>query len=123
MLILDNLEQIIDVGPAITDLLERLPDLSALATSRTPLRIRAEHRLAVDSLPIPSDEVSEDELPRNPAVETFSELAQIREHIDPETLHRECDAGSLADLDAALETALATLDAVLATARDKREAG
>jgi predicted ATPase/DNA-binding SARP family transcriptional activator len=56
LLVLDNLEQVTAAGPAIADLIACCPDLTILATSRAPLRIRAErlYLLGVLGLPDPT---------------------------------------------------------------------
>ena len=50
LILLDNLEQVVDCAPAISALLAACPDLTLLATSRTPLRLRAEREYAVPPL-------------------------------------------------------------------------
>jgi predicted ATPase/DNA-binding SARP family transcriptional activator len=50
LILLDNLEQVVDCAPAISALLAACPGLSLLATSRTPLRLRAEREYAVPPL-------------------------------------------------------------------------
>ena len=44
LLLLDNLERVLDVAPALTQLVTLCPDLVVLATSRAPLRIRVRAR-------------------------------------------------------------------------------
>jgi predicted ATPase/DNA-binding SARP family transcriptional activator len=56
LLVLDNLEQIVGAGAVVARLLEACPGLTILATSRHPLRIRAEHLYRLDILDLPSDE-------------------------------------------------------------------
>ena len=51
LLILDNLEQVIPVGPRLLPLLEACPNLGILLTSRERLRIRGEHEYPVPPLP------------------------------------------------------------------------
>ncbi len=53
LLILDNLEQVIAVAPFIAQLLAIGPKLKLLATSRVPLRIRAEREYPLPTLPVP----------------------------------------------------------------------
>jgi predicted ATPase len=50
LLLLDNFEQIVAGAPRLTALLEAAPHVRVLVTSREPLRIRGEHRYAVDPL-------------------------------------------------------------------------
>ena len=50
LILLDNLEQVVDCAPAVSALLAACPDLTLLATSRTPLRLRAEREYAVPPL-------------------------------------------------------------------------
>jgi predicted ATPase/DNA-binding XRE family transcriptional regulator len=48
LLVLDNLEQVLDCGPQLAELVMHCPDVVVLATSRAPLRVRPEreHRVA-----------------------------------------------------------------------------
>ncbi|CAA9524294.1 MAG: hypothetical protein AVDCRST_MAG73-368, partial [uncultured Thermomicrobiales bacterium] len=50
LLLLDNLEQVAEVGPALADLLRACPGVSLLATSRVSLRIGGEHLFPVPPL-------------------------------------------------------------------------
>jgi len=52
LLYLDNLEQLAGVSAQIGALLDRVPDLQILATSRTPLRLSVEHLLPLEPLTI-----------------------------------------------------------------------
>ena len=72
LLVLDNLEQVVDVGPDLARLLEAAPDLRILASSREPLRIGGEQEMPVPVL----DEML--------AVELFVDRArQVRPDLDP----------------------------------------
>jgi predicted ATPase len=57
LLVLDNLEHLLDAAGPIADLLGSTTGVQVLATSREPLRIRAEHQVQVTSLSA-SDAVS-----------------------------------------------------------------
>ncbi|MGH3079711.1 MAG: BTAD domain-containing putative transcriptional regulator [Gaiellaceae bacterium] len=52
LLVLDNFEHLLDASPEIAGLLADVPGLTILATSRGPLRLRAEARYEVGPLPI-----------------------------------------------------------------------
>jgi predicted ATPase/class 3 adenylate cyclase len=52
LLYLDNLEHLPTVAPVVAELLDRVPDLQILATSRTPLRLSAERVLPLEPLSI-----------------------------------------------------------------------
>jgi predicted ATPase/DNA-binding SARP family transcriptional activator len=51
LLLLDNLEQVVDAAPHLSELLGRCPNLHLLTTSRAPLRIAGEREYRVDPLP------------------------------------------------------------------------
>jgi non-specific serine/threonine protein kinase len=78
LLVLDNLEQVVAAGPGIADVLQDCPDLVVLATSRTPLRLRGEHEVAVKPLALPDPAEGHDPtvLARVPAVALFVERAR-----------------------------------------------
>ena len=78
LLILDNLEHVVSVTPALAHLLEACPRLQLLATSRVRLHLGAEHLYPVLPLPVP---VLEPTLNRplvaaNPAAALFVQRAQ-----------------------------------------------
>ncbi len=67
LLVLDNLEQLPGAAPVLADLVARCPDLVVLATSRAPLRVRAEREVVLPPLATPhSDDV--DAVRASPAV-------------------------------------------------------
>lgn len=53
LLIPDNLEQVIDAAEDVAELLKACPHLTILATSREPLRVRAERVLTIPPLAVP----------------------------------------------------------------------
>ncbi|MGH2618229.1 MAG: ATP-binding protein, partial [Thermomicrobiales bacterium] len=73
LLLLDNFEQVVDAAPFIDDLLDAAPGLVVIATSREPLRLRAEREYAVNPLPLPQRRagVSLEEALGSPAVQLF----------------------------------------------------
>ena len=75
LLILDNVEQVANVGAAIIALLERAPQIRILITSRRALRVRPERELSVQPLPLPGPGLSVSELALNPSVQLFLERA------------------------------------------------
>jgi predicted ATPase/transcriptional regulator with XRE-family HTH domain len=79
LLVLDNLEQVVAAGPSIARLLADCPDLAVLVTSRTALRVRGEHTLALSplDLPRPSDLADVQVLAGVPAVALFVERARM----------------------------------------------
>ncbi|MBA3414667.1 MAG: tetratricopeptide repeat protein, partial [Chloroflexia bacterium] len=83
VLLLDNLEQIRPVaalGKAVAGLLAAAPALTILATSRAPLRIRAEREWPVEPLAVPDPDLARllppAALAENPAVALFLERAR-----------------------------------------------
>jgi len=53
LLVLDNFEQLVDAGPAVSSLLAAAPNLKALVTSRAPLHLSGEHEYSVPPLTVP----------------------------------------------------------------------
>lgn len=70
LLVLDNLEQVLDVGPRLVALTDRTAGLRLLVTSRAPLGVRAEQTLPLDTLGVPTDDGLE-EVAASPAVQLF----------------------------------------------------
>jgi predicted ATPase/DNA-binding SARP family transcriptional activator len=57
LLVLDNVEQVLEVGPSVAELLGACPQLKVLATSREPLHVTAEHLYPVG--PLDEEEAAE----------------------------------------------------------------
>ncbi|MDF2758941.1 MAG: adenylate/guanylate cyclase protein, partial [Thermomicrobiales bacterium] len=53
LLVLDNVEHLIEAAPVVSELLGAAPELKVLATSRVPLRLRAEREYPVPPLSLP----------------------------------------------------------------------
>ncbi len=77
LLLLDNLEQVTEAGRDIAALVAACPELSVLATSRAPLRLRAEQEFPVEPLAPPDSQGarSVQALATNPAVALFVQRA------------------------------------------------
>jgi predicted ATPase/DNA-binding SARP family transcriptional activator len=84
LLVLDNLEHLLsaerrkseDVAAVVKLLLERVPDLCCLATSRQPLQLSGERAISVEPLPVPDEDESADEVSANPSVRLFVDRAR-----------------------------------------------
>jgi len=77
LLLLDNCEQVAAAGHDIAALTAGCPALRILATSRSPLRIRDEHRFPLDPLPLPTaTEAEATTLSQSDAVRLFVERSQ-----------------------------------------------
>ena len=94
MLTLDNLEQVDGAGRVATRLLDALPELSIIATSRIPLRVGGEVEFAVPPLGLPADP-SPAAIAGSPAGELF--------------LRRARAVGQATDIDAATASDIAHL--------------
>lgn len=80
LLVLDNFEHLVDAAPAIATILNGCPGLTILITSRSPLRLSAEHLYTVPPLPLPSTSEHEDlaRIQETPAVRLFVDRARAR---------------------------------------------
>jgi predicted ATPase/DNA-binding CsgD family transcriptional regulator/transcriptional regulator with XRE-family HTH domain len=77
LLVLDNLEQIVDGAPALATLLAGCPRLTILATSRVPLRLRAERQYQVAPLAVPvATDATLELIAQTAAVQLFVECAR-----------------------------------------------
>ncbi|HUG47083.1 MAG TPA: NB-ARC domain-containing protein [Candidatus Limnocylindria bacterium] len=56
LLLLDNLEQVVEAGAVVTELLRRAPELKVVVTSRVVLRVYGEHEFPVPPLGLPGGE-------------------------------------------------------------------
>jgi predicted ATPase len=70
LLVLDNLEQIGDIGPLVADLIGTNPHLRIVATSRSPIRVRGEREVPIDPLAVPN-------LKRLPRLEVLSQYDSV----------------------------------------------
>lgn len=75
LLVLDNLEQLSEVGSLAADLLDNAPGLKVLATSRVPLRLAIEHEIRVPPLDVPDADASHDVIAEVAGVKLFTSRA------------------------------------------------
>jgi predicted ATPase/class 3 adenylate cyclase len=92
LIILDNVEQVVEAAPMVQQLLDAAPGLVILATSREPLRLRAEREIPVDPLPVAESDDSPEIALASPAIRLFLERAQA---VKPAFV---LDAGNVADV-------------------------
>jgi predicted ATPase/DNA-binding CsgD family transcriptional regulator len=78
LLVIDNFEQVLEAAPLVADLLACCPSLTALVTSRAPLRLREEQLYPVPPLAVPEATAapSPEALSASPAVALFVERAR-----------------------------------------------
>lgn len=69
LLVLDNLERLLPAATALAELLSAAPGLLMLATSRAPLRLRAEYEYQVPPLALPDADAQFDAIARSEAVQ------------------------------------------------------
>ncbi|HET9660203.1 MAG TPA: LuxR C-terminal-related transcriptional regulator, partial [Thermomicrobiales bacterium] len=74
LLVIDNMEHLAEGATMLGTLLERLPGLSLLVTSRVPLRLIGEREVRIS--PFPAIESSDAELENHPAIRLFIERAR-----------------------------------------------
>ena len=75
LLVLDNMEQILAAGPDLGQVLEALPGVKVLVTSRAPLRLSWEHEYPLSTLPVPSEDAGPGTIADSDAVALFVERA------------------------------------------------
>lgn len=95
LLVLDNFEHLLDAAPLVGDLLQTIPGLNVLVTSRAPLHLLAEQEYPVAPLQVPEPIDPVAEALRSPAVRLFVERAK---RIRPDYELSTGDAGPVADL-------------------------
>lgn len=78
LLVLDNLEQLLEAAPLLSELLAAAPNVKALVTSRSPLHVYGEHEFPVPPLDLPDIDTlpAPEVLAGYPAVALFAERAQ-----------------------------------------------
>src|SRR5215211_4603187 len=77
---LDGFEHVLDAAPLVAELLTAAPELTVVATSREPLRVRAERLVRVDPLAVPAQTDTDWSIERaRGAVELFVAVARARD--------------------------------------------
>ena len=76
LLVLDNFEQVLGAASEVADLLQRVPGLRVLVTSRVVLRLRGEQEWRVDPLGVPPPGITLALLAEVPAVRLFVDRAR-----------------------------------------------
>ncbi len=71
LLVLDNFEHVVEAAPMVARLLAGAPNLRVVTTSRTPLRLGAEHVYLVPPLGVPDRGLDTEALAENDAVAVF----------------------------------------------------
>ncbi len=102
LLLIDNFEQVLEAGPGLAALLDACPGVSALVTSRRPLRLRGERQIVVEPLAVPAAAAELGTSSRAveavvgaPAAELFVERAQ---RVHPRFVVGPGNVGAIADL-------------------------
>lgn len=95
LLVLDNLEQLLDAAQDIGRLLDTLPGIRILATSRSPLRLTWENEYPLAPLPVPTASAGIETVAESDAVTLFVERARtVRPDFDLDT----ANAGIVAEI-------------------------
>jgi predicted ATPase/class 3 adenylate cyclase len=76
LVVLDNMEQVLGAAPDVGQVLETLPNVRILVTSRSPLRIAWEHEYPLAPLPVPEPDADFGSIVDSDAVILFTERAQ-----------------------------------------------
>ncbi len=94
LLVLDNLEQVLDAAPSLTELLASCSRFTLLVTSRAPLRVSGEHSFPVPplALPMPGTHLNLEEIALTEAVQLFVARARAA---DPHFELTEANASSV----------------------------
>jgi predicted ATPase/class 3 adenylate cyclase len=75
LLLLDGFEEVVEAGPAVAGLLDHVPSLTLLVTSRRPLRVVGERELAVQPMTLPARSDDPASVAESDAVQLFMERA------------------------------------------------
>ena len=100
LVVLDNFEHVLEAAAMVATLIAGTPRLRVLATSRTPLRLGAEHLYMVPPLGVPDHGLNTDEIAENDAVAVFVARATA---IDDSFHLTDANAADVADVCRLLE--------------------
>jgi predicted ATPase/class 3 adenylate cyclase len=96
LLVVDNVEHLLGSAPLLARLVEAAPGLHVLATSQTPLRVRGEVLMPLESLEVPAaGEEDPDALASVASVALFAERARLA---DPRFALEAANAAAVAEL-------------------------
>ncbi len=97
LLLLDNLEQLPDVGPFVARVAAAGPELRVLTTSRAPLHVRGETEFRLEPLALPDPQIATDPeaLGEFEAVRLFVERASL---VDPHFKLTDANMAAVADI-------------------------
>ena len=115
LLVLDNFEQIAaGAAPAVQSLLERVPALTCLVTSRRCLDVPGEREMPVAPLPVPDAAETAEQLSRSASAQVFVDRAQA---VRPDFAVTDRNVADLAALCRALEGVPLALELAAARVR------
>ena len=116
LVVLDNVEQVVAVGPALSRMLGRVPGLTLLVTSRVLLGVEGEQSFPVPplALPAPGGPLSVEDVSGSPAVALFCERARAAL---PSFVLDEGNAGAVAELSRRLDGLPLALELAAAQSR------
>ena len=97
LLVLDNFEHLLAAATEVAGLIEACPGISVLATSRAPLRVRAEQEYPVPPLALPPSTrtPAREEVLASPSGQLFLERARA---VSPDFALTEENAGAIAEI-------------------------
>ena len=75
LLVLDGFEEVVGAGPTVASLLDHVPSLTLLVTSRRPLRVIGERELPVQPMTLPAGSDNPASVAESDAVQLFMERA------------------------------------------------
>ncbi|MES2464069.1 MAG: tetratricopeptide repeat protein [Armatimonadota bacterium] len=101
LLVLDNLEHVLPgAAPLVRELLDGVPSLTVLATSRQRIGIEGEQEILVASLPLPDLTASPEEVLQSASVQLFVDRARLAR---PDFVLTEANAAAIARVCARLD--------------------